>query len=61
MKDFDVCIGTGDYPTGTDVSDEVNYSESPHSSEPPREGLVMDSTGWWYDPTNYIDCLYADW
>lgn len=60
MTEFDVCLGTGDYSTGIE-SDDVDYDKYPRSLEPPREGLIMDSTGHWYDPTNYIDCLYADW
>ena len=24
------------------------------------KGYIKDSAGQWYDPTNYIDCYYAD-
>ena len=59
MTDFDVCIGTGDFPTGAYVTDEP--VAVPYDPEPPGEGFIMDSTGKWIDPTDYIDTYYADW
>lgn len=62
MKDFDVCIGTGDIPT-PDYSDEhINCVEYWIDEDKMKaKGFIKDSTGKWYDPNNYIDAYYADW
>lgn len=64
MSDFDVCIGCGDIPTN-DLSEEcssIGYVETEEEIQKKiKKGLIMDSCGHWYDPTNYIDCYYADW
>ena len=66
MKDFDICMGTGDIPTPDYDDDEPTYVKPIRYSkqeiqEMINKGLIQDSTGKWYDPNNYIDCLYADW
>ena len=65
MSDFDICMGCGDVPTN-DLSDES--SNTPYYEETAEEiqakidkGLIMDSTGRWYDPTDYLGSYYADW
>ena len=54
-------MGTGDVPTNDreeNISqvklydDEINHK---------RNGYIKDSTNKWYNPKDYIDCLYADW
>ncbi len=64
MHDFHTCIGCGDIPTN-DVAEECNVPIFKDSAEDIQEkidkGYIQDSCGHWYDPTNYIDCLYADW
>ena len=61
MTDFDICAGTGDYPTNELSSESKNHKRLKSNNKPPKKGYIMDSTGSWYDPTNYIDCYYADW
>jgi hypothetical protein len=64
MSDFSVSMGCGDYPTN-DLSEDrpsVGYEETEEEiQEMLAKGFIKDSTGSWYDPTNYIDCYYADW
>ena len=63
MTDFDVCAGTGDVPTPLDNDSHIAspvYTPG-EIKEMEKRGYVMDSTGKWYDPNDYIDCLYADW
>ena len=63
MTDYDVCLGTGDVPTPLD--DDTSSYGFEYTTEEIRameeKGYVMDSTGWWYDPNNYVDSLFADW
>lgn len=65
MKDFDICMGTGDIPTPTNIDDNSIKIGATYSKEEIQRlkdnGMIQDSTGQWYDPNNYIDCLYADW
>ena len=63
MKDFDICMGTGDYPTNE--LDNPNYESHKETQEEVQKyldkGYVKDSTGRWYNQKDYIDTLYADW
>ena len=58
-------MGTGDIPTPTDIDDNGIKIGATYSQEEIQrmkdKGMIQDSTGHWYDPTNYIDTLYADW
>lgn len=67
MNDFGVCLGTGDIPT-PDMDDySTNQEQTSQNKEKEREreylkkGYIKDSTNRWYNPKDYIDCLYADW
>ena len=64
MSDFSVSMGCGDYPTN-DLSESRSSGGYAETEEEVREhlrrGFIKDSCGHWYDPTNYIDCYYADW
>jgi hypothetical protein len=64
MSDFSVSMGCGDYPTN-DLSEDrpsVGYEETEEEiQEMLAKGFIKDSCNQWYDPTNYIDCYYADW
>lgn len=66
MKDFDICLGTGDVPSPLDDYSDSEYIKPIRYSKQDiekriKKGLIQDSTGHWYDPNNYIDCIYADW
>ena len=61
MSDFHISMGTGDYPTNELGSESMSHKRTRANRKPPKEGYIMDSIGHWYDPTNYIDCYYADW
>lgn len=65
MNDFNVCLGTGDIPT-PDMDDyNTNQEQTSQNKNKEKEylnkGYIKDSTNKWYNPKNYIDCLYADW
>jgi hypothetical protein len=64
MSDFSVSMGCGDYPTN-ELSENRPSRGHRETKEEIQEklakGLIKDSAGQWYDPTNYIDCYYADW
>ena len=64
MTDFNVSLGCGDIPTNelNDSKLGVGYEETEEEiQEYIAKGYIKDSTGHWYNPTNYIDCYYADW
>ena len=64
MSDFDVSMGCGDIPTNelSEGGPCKPYKETKEEiQEKLKRGLIKDSCGHWYDPTNYIDCYYADW
>jgi hypothetical protein len=64
MTDFSASLGCGDYPTNEldDTQTNVGYTETEEEiQEKIAKGYIKDSAGQWYDPTNYIDCYYADW
>ena len=64
MSDFSVSMGCGDYPTNelSESRPSRGYRETKEEiQEKLAKGLIKDSAGQWYDPTNYIDCYYADW
>ena len=63
MKDFDVCMGTGDIPTPIDNdSPKIVQSTTPEEiREMKKKGYIQDSTGSWFNPNNYIDSYYMDW
>ena len=63
MTDYDVCLGTGDVPTPMDNDTPcAGFTYTPEEIKTMEEkGYVRDTNGHWYDPTNYIDCLFADW
>ena len=64
MSDFSVSMGCGDYPTNelSENHSSVGYEETEEEiQEKLASGLIKDSCNHWYDPTNYIDCYYADW
>jgi hypothetical protein len=64
MRDYDICLGCGDIPTNEldDTQTHIGHMETEEEiQEYMTKGYIKDSTGHWYDPTNYIDCYYADW
>lgn len=57
-------MGTGDYPSGGNISDKMSngWNPSPEKiQEMQRKGLVQDSTGSWWNPKNYMDRYSMDW
>ena len=63
MTDFSVSLGCGDYPTNEldDTQTNVGYTETEEEiQEKIAKGYIKDSAGQSYDPTNYINCYYAD-
>ena len=64
MSDFDVSYCCGDIPTNdlsNDCISTVVEETDEEIQERIRKGFVKDSCNNWYDPTNPIDCHYADW
>lgn len=66
MTDFEICMGTSDVPTPLevnhgDVPSHTNLYSQEEIQEKIANGFIQDSNGRWYDPTNYIDSLYANW
>lgn len=64
MSDFNVSMGCGDIPTNelSDGCSHIAYEETAEDiQEKFDKGLIKDSCGHWYDPTNYIDSYYVDW
>lgn len=67
MKDFDVCMGTGDIPTpenSTKKSCKTRMSrreEKIEEEEMKRKGYIKDRTGSWFNPDNPVDAYFMDW
>lgn len=61
MTDLEICMGTGDVPTPLFEVNQQSHTNLYSQKEKIANGYIQDSNGRWYDPTNYIDCLYADW
>lgn len=64
MTDLEICMGTGDYPSGSKLTDDYKGGWHPSKKEiqeMQNKGLVQDSTGSWWDPNNYMDCYSMDW
>ena len=65
MNDYNICLGTGDIPTPELGDCIASQAQTSHDEEKEREylnkGYIKDSTNRWYNPKDYIDCLYADW